>query len=116
MEKDHSKQGEPPFTPFPIVGALRELLKNPMPHDLIAIRREVEKEYGGDEEAAKSEMDAWCSQEYMEGKIASHREAWRNAAEVIRKFDTESTIVCGGPLECLSPHANAIEEEGGLQP
>jgi hypothetical protein len=57
-----------------------------MPHDLIAIRREVEREYGGDEEAAKEEMDAWCSQEYMEQQIAAHREAWHNAAEVLREY------------------------------
>ena len=46
-----------------LVRALRDLFRNPMPHDLIAIRREVEREYGGDEEAAKEDMDLWCSQE-----------------------------------------------------
>jgi hypothetical protein len=69
-----------------LVRALRDLFRNPMPHDLITIRREVEREYGGDEEVAKEEMDAWCSQEYMEQQIAAHREAWHNAAEVLREY------------------------------
>lgn len=68
-----------------IVRALRDLFKNPMPHDLIAIRREVATEYGGDDEAAKQAMDAWCSQEYMEHKVEAHRTAWHNAAEVLRE-------------------------------
>ena len=69
-----------------LVRALHELFRNPMPHDLIAIRSEVEREYGGDEEAAKEDMDAWCSKEYMEQQIAAHREAWHNAAELLRKY------------------------------
>lgn len=75
-----------------LVRALGDMFKNPMPHDLIAIRREVEREYGGDEDAAKEEMDAWCSQEYMERQIAAHREAWHNAAEVLREYGPNANV------------------------
>jgi hypothetical protein len=86
-----------------LVRALRDLFLNPMPHDLIAIRREVEREYGG-EEAAKEEMDEWCSQEYMEQQIAAHREAWHNAAEVLQEHGPKAqdqtrepkTSICSG--------------------
>jgi hypothetical protein len=40
------------------------LLANPYPHDLMAIRREVEREWG-DEEVAREEMDAYCTHEAM---------------------------------------------------
>jgi len=69
-----------------LVRALRDLFHNPIPHNLIAIRREVEREYGGDEEAAKESMGTWCSPEYMAQQIAAHREAWHNAAEVLREY------------------------------
>lgn len=69
-----------------VVVALRGLFKHPMPHDLIAIRCEVETEYGGDDEAAKQAMDQWCSREYMEQQVAAHRKAWHDAAEVLREF------------------------------
>ena len=83
-----------------MVGALRDLFKNPMPHDLIAIRREVATEYGGDDEAAKQAMDAWCSQEYMEHKVEAHRTAWHNAADVLRE--------CG-------PNDKTLPTEGAAQ-
>lgn len=40
------------------------LLANPYPHDLMDIRREVEREWG-DEEVAREEMDAYCTHEAM---------------------------------------------------
>ena len=84
-----------------LVRALRDLFRNPMPHDLIAIRREVDREYGGDEEAAKAEMDAWCSQEYMEQQITAHREAWHNAAEVLREYSPNAADHRQPPTETL---------------
>lgn len=44
---------------------IAELLANPYPHDLIAIRREVERDWWGDEEIAREEMDCYCTQESM---------------------------------------------------
>ena len=62
--------------------ALTNLLANPYPHDLMAIRLEVEREWGGDETAAKEEMDTYCTQEYM----LEAREKWKSAENVARKL------------------------------
>jgi hypothetical protein len=62
--------------------ALANLLANPYPHDLMAIRIEVEREWGGDEEVAQEEMDAYCTQEYM----LEAREKWKSAENAARKL------------------------------
>ncbi len=46
------------------VQIVADLLANPYPHDLMAIRREVEREWG-DEEVAREEMHAYCTHEAM---------------------------------------------------
>jgi hypothetical protein len=68
-------------------GALKiitDLLANPYPHDLIAIRGEVERNYGGledSEKVAAVEMDTYCTynfmmdarQKYTEAQDAAHK-------------------------------------------
>lgn len=75
-----------------LVRALRDLLFNPMPHDLISIRRVVETDYGLDEESAKEDIDAWCSQEYMQQQLDAHLGARRNAAEVLREYGPNAKV------------------------
>lgn len=62
--------------------ALTNLLANPYPHDLIAIRLEVEREWGGDEKVAQEEMDTYCTREYM----LEAREKWKSAENAARKL------------------------------
>ena len=38
-----------------VVKALNDLLKCPMPHDLLDIRKEVKEQYGGEDEDAKED-------------------------------------------------------------
>jgi len=72
--------------------ALVDLFRNPMPHDLIAIRRSVNRDFGGDEELAKENMESWCSRDYVEERIAIHKNAWHNAAEVIRGHESQNPV------------------------
>lgn len=51
-----------------------DLLANEYPHDLMAIRREVEREWC-DEQVAREEMDAYCTQEFM----MEARQKWKSA-------------------------------------
>ena len=81
-----------------ILDALERLFRNPMPYDLIAIRREVQTEYGGDDEAAKSDMEVWCSNECMERALQAHRDAWHNAAEVLQVFKKTTPALTPSPV------------------
>jgi hypothetical protein len=58
-----------------------DLLANPYPHDLMAIRREVEREWG-DEETAREEMDAYCTHKVM----MDARQKWIAAQEAARAW------------------------------
>jgi hypothetical protein len=58
-----------------------DLLANPYPHDLMAIRREVEREWG-DEETAREEMDAYCTHKVM----MDARQKWLAAREAARAW------------------------------
>jgi len=58
-----------------------DLLANPYPHDLMAIRREVEREWG-DEEVAREEMDAYCTH----GALIDARQKWTAAQDAARKW------------------------------
>lgn len=58
-----------------------DLLANPYPHDLMAIRREVEREWG-DEEVARQEMDAYCTHEAM----MEARQKWTAAQDAAREW------------------------------
>jgi hypothetical protein len=67
-----------------MVRAIRDLLDNPYPWDLVQIRHLVQADFGGDEEAAKAEMVTYCSAQYCEAAMARHLESKRAAAEVVR--------------------------------
>jgi hypothetical protein len=58
-----------------------DLLANPYPHDLMAIRREVEREWG-DEEVAREEMDAYCTHE----ALIDARKKWTAAQDAAREW------------------------------
>jgi len=62
--------------------ALANLLVNPYPHDLMAIRIEVERDWGGDEAAAQEEMSTYCTQEMM----LEARQKWKSAEDAARKL------------------------------
>lgn len=69
------------------VEALRLVLSNPYPYDLLEIRREVLEEFGGNEEEAKENLDAWCSEEFALKAYNDHRAAVDLAKEIIHRFD-----------------------------
>ena len=58
-----------------------DLLANPYPHDLMAIRREVEREWES-EEVAREEMDAYCTHEAM----MEARRKWTAAQDAAREW------------------------------
>jgi hypothetical protein len=67
-----------------------DLLANPYPHDLMSIRREVERVYGRDnEEAARAEMDAYCTQD----ALLEARRKWVDAQDAAREWlSSQQTI------------------------
>lgn len=65
-----------------MVRAIRDLLDHPFPHDLMKLRRRVASEYGGNEAAAKAEMEEWCSQELCDRELDAYIEA-RKAGNAI---------------------------------
>ena len=93
---EHLAMNTPPtnFEPLParagsvtaaeIVAAL---LANPYPHDLMTIRREVEREWG-DEEVAREEMDAYCTQEAM----MDARRKWTAAQDAAREWLSSQNV------------------------
>lgn len=63
------------------VQIVADLLANPYPHDLMAIRREVEREWA-DEEVAREEMDAYCTHE----ALMDARRKWTAAQDTAREW------------------------------
>jgi hypothetical protein len=63
------------------VQIVTDLLANPYPQDLMAIRREVEREWG-DEEVAREEMDTYCTENFM----LEAREKWKAAQDAARDW------------------------------
>jgi hypothetical protein len=58
-----------------------DLLASPYPYNLMAIRREVEREWG-DEEVAREEMDAYCTHE----ALIDARQKWTAAQDAAREW------------------------------
>ena len=58
-----------------------DLLANPYPHDLMAIRRKAEREWL-DEEVAREEMDAYCTHEAM----MDARRKWTASQDAAREW------------------------------
>lgn len=73
--------------------ALRRLLESPFPHDLLEIRRNVQDDFGGDDELAKAELDVWCAQEFCDAQLKAHHDAVKLAREVLEeKVNRENRI------------------------
>ena len=68
------------------VQIVTDLLAHPYPHDLMAIRRKVEREYGHgcgiDEDMAREEMDTYCTEEFM----FDARRKWQAAQSAARDW------------------------------
>jgi hypothetical protein len=68
------------------VQIVTDLLANPYPHDLMAIRRNIEREYGHgcgvDEDMAREEMDTYCTEEFM----LDARAKWKAAQDAAREW------------------------------
>lgn len=58
-----------------------DLLANPYPHDLMAIRREIEREWC-DEEVAREEMDAYCTHD----ALINARQKWTASQNAAREW------------------------------
>jgi len=69
-----------------MVRAIRDLLDHPFPHDLMKLRRRVASEYGGDEAAAKAEMEEWCSQELCDRELDAYIEARKSGNAIIAEY------------------------------
>lgn len=65
---------------------VKDLLANPYPHDLMAIRRKIEREYGHgcgvDEDMAREEMDTYCTENFM----LEARAKWKAAQDAAREW------------------------------
>jgi hypothetical protein len=55
-----------------MIRVIRDLLDHPFPNDLMKLRHRVESEYGGDDSAAKAEMEEWCSQELCDRELDAY--------------------------------------------
>jgi hypothetical protein len=75
-----------PGSPHPMVRAIRDLLDHPFPHDLMKRRRLVASEYGGDDAAAKSDMEEWCSQELCDRELDAYIEARKAGNAIIAEY------------------------------
>jgi hypothetical protein len=67
------------------VQIVTDLLANPYPHDLMAIRHEVNMSYGTDEEGeqmARAEMDTYCTEDFM----IDARHKWKAAQDAAREW------------------------------
>lgn len=62
---------------------LQGVLDAPFPHDLLEIRKEVERRYEGDEERARNHMDAYCTAELFQSELAKYRAAHNRAREFL---------------------------------
>lgn len=69
------------------VRIVADLLTNPYPHDLMAIRREVEREWG-DEEVAREEMDTYCTHEAM----MDARRKWTASQDAAREWLSSQNV------------------------
>lgn len=81
-----------------LVRAIRDLLDHPFPHDLMKMRRRVASEYGGDEAAAKAEMEEWCSQEMCDRELDAYIEARKAGNAIIAEYGPNGEI-CGAEAE-----------------
>lgn len=68
------------------VQIVTDLLANPYPQDLMAIRRKIEREYGHgrgvDEDMAREEMDTYCTEQVM----LDARAKWKAAQNAAREW------------------------------
>ena len=69
-----------------MVRAIRVLLDHPFPHDLMKLRLRVASEYGGDEAAAKAEMEEWCSQELCDRELDAYIEARKAGNAILAEY------------------------------
>jgi len=74
------------------VQIVTDLLANPYPHDLMAIRRKIEREYGHgcgvDEDMAREEMDTYCTEEFM----LDARAKWKAAQDAAREWLSSQNV------------------------
>lgn len=69
-----------------VVKALNDLLKCPMPHDLLDIRKEVKEQYGGEDEDAKEDMDVWCAEDFALKEVERHYKVKHKAQAIVDKY------------------------------
>lgn len=84
--KPQSEVGPPAAGSVTAVQIVTDLLANPYPHDLMAVRRKIEREYGHgcgvDEDMAREEMDTYCTEEFM----LDARAKWKAAQDAAREW------------------------------
>lgn len=85
---DDPEEDTPVVVIVPATKIVADLLANPYPHDLMAIRREVEREWG-DEETAREEMDAYCTHEAM----MDARRKWTEAQDAARAWLSSQNMI-----------------------
>lgn len=68
-----------------LAAALRYLLENPYPHDLMKIRENANS--FDDEESAKENMENWCSQRFCDDAMENHQDAKIRALGVLQKYE-----------------------------
>ena len=68
-----------------LVLALRGLLENPFPHDMINLRR-IAGTYATESEA-REDMPEWCSQKFCDEAVADHIAARKEAEAALGQND-----------------------------
>jgi hypothetical protein len=85
---DDPEEDTPAVVVVPATKIVADLLANPYPHDLMAIRREIEREWG-DEETAREEMDTYCTHEAM----MDARRKWTEAQDAARAWLSSQNMI-----------------------
>lgn len=68
-----------------LAAALRYLLENPYPHDLVKIR-EAAGMFESEDDARRL-MSEWCSQRFCDDAMENHQDAKIRALGVLEKYD-----------------------------
>ena len=69
-----------------LVGAIRALLEHPFPHHLLSLRKAVHSDFDGDDEAARREMEEWCSQDLCDRELEAHIEARKEGSALVEEY------------------------------
>lgn len=95
-----------------LVEAAKNLLDNPYPHDLFAIRRKVVQKYDGDEEWAKKSMSAWCSEDYCCEQFEKHEKAKKELREAIENIRKDGVECGNASADHTTPTAYSVAGAG----